>query len=420
MVGVAVVGMQWGDEGKGKIIDVMAEKADIVVRYQGGNNAGHTVVVGQEKFKFHLLPSGAVRRKRCMIGAGVVVDPDILLEEIKKLEQRGIKVKLTIDQRAHLILPYHKLMDGAIEHAQGKAAIGTTLRGIGPCYADRALRLGVRFCDLLHRNVLQKRLKLLHKVKKRELEALGVKVNFSEHELERKLLRVARVLKRYIGDVSLELTKAFKQRKYVLFEGAQGALLDNDFGSYPYVTSSHPMVSGAFIGTGITPCSISRVVGVVKAYSTRVGGGPFVTELKGKLAEYVRERGNEFGTTTGRPRRVGWLDLVVLRHAQRLNGATELAITKIDVLSNIQPLKVCVAYKLRGKLVKELPGDSNLIERCRPVYKEFDGFEFTGRERHAKEIPRNALKYVRFIERELGTKVRYLSVGAAREQTIKL
>ncbi len=417
MVVKTIVGTQFGDEGKGKITDFFAGKADLVVRYHGGNNAGHTVVVGEKVYKFHLLPSGLVQGKKCCIAAGVVLDPRVLKEELERLDRK--KIELTIDPRVQIIMPWHNLLDGAMEKMLGQKKIGTTGRGIGPCYEDRAARLGIRFMDLVDGERLKKKISEIYPVKKKIIENVyGEKVDFSEEQVFEEYAALGKEFKPFLEDVSVEVSKAIKEGKEVLFEGAQGFFLDNDFGTYPYVTSSHPMTGGVFTGVGIAPFKESEAIGIAKAYTTRVGSGPFVTELDDELGEQIRKNGNEFGTTTGRPRRVGWLDLVLLRTSTRVNGLTNIVLTKIDVLSGIDELKVCVAYECDGKELKEFPFDLEKLERCKPVYKTFKGFEMSQDAKTLEELPAEVIEYADFVEKELGVKVGIISVGPKRSQTI--
>ena len=415
MPGTVILGAQWGDEGKGKITDYFAEKADVVVRFQGGNNAGHTVVVDGKKFKFHLLPSGVVRGKKALIGAGVVVDPEVLLEELETLGQ-GKAIDLTIDGRSHIIMPYHKLLDGA---NQSTEKIGTTKRGIGPCYADKAARFGIRFADFVDEKVFKEKLEEFFPVKKDLLEKVyGVKVDFTQQEVFEQYRQFARKLEKYLGDVSLEVDKALKAGKDVLFEGAQGSFLDIDLGTYPFVTSSNPTIGGLFTGAGVAPGKLERVIGIVKAYTTRVGAGPFVTELEGDLADDLRQKGGEYGTTTGRPRRIGWLDLVQMRAAVRFNGFTEIVLTKLDVLNGLDKLQVCTAYQHNGETLSEFPSETRVIEKCKPVLKELPGFKWEGELNAFSDLPKQALEYVELIEKELGVKVSAVSIGPDRVKTL--
>ena len=413
-----VVGLQFGDEGKGKVTDFFAEKADSVVRYNGGNNAGHTVVVKDRVYKFHLMPSGAPYKKKCLVGAGVVIDPKVLLKEIEEL---GMGVDLTIDGRAQIIMPWHALIDCASEQKKSDCKIGTTGRGIGPCYADRAARSGIRLFDLIDGERLKKKISAGFAANKAVLEKVygtNLDAGFSEEKIFADYYEAGKKLAKYAGDVSLEVGNAISSGKKVLIEGAQGTFLDNDFGTYPFVTSSHPISGGATTGIGISPKSIGKVIGVAKAYTTRVGSGAFVTELTDALGDTIRKNGNEFGTTTGRPRRVGWLDLVLLRTANRWNGTDEIAMTKIDVLSGLEELLVCTEYLLDGKTIKEFPADAEKFAECKPVYKKFKGFKISGKEKNFKDLDKNAQAYVEFVEKELKTKVSIVSIGAERHETI--
>lgn len=416
---ISIVGIQFGDEGKGKITDFFAEKADLVVRYQGGNNAGHTVVAHGKTFKFHLLPSGGVWGKKCLIGAGVVLDPRVLAKEIEEIEKFK-KLDLMIDPRTHIIMPYHNLQDNANEAILGGGKIGTTGRGIGPCYADKALRKGIRFEDLIDEKILAEKLKQVFPIKKKMLElAYGVQVSTTEEDIFKEYSELGKKLKKYLGDCSILTSNSLNEKKTVLFESAQGTHLDNDFGTYPYVTSSHPIAGGIFTGIGLGLTKINKVIGIGKAYTTRVGSGPFPTELTDALGDKIRQQGNEFGTTTGRPRRVGWLDLPLLRTSHRFNGLTEIALMKLDVLSGITPIKICIEYELNGTRILEFPANLNEIEQCKPVYKEFSGFSISGKEKTFKELPKEAQEYVQFIESELKIPIKTVSIGAGREETIQ-
>ena len=418
MPAITVIGAQFGDEGKGKVVDLLAGKADFVVRFNGGNNAGHTVVVKGEKFKFHLMPSGAIQSKKCCIAAGVALDPAVLLEEMQELEGK-CKYSLLIDPRTQIIMPWHKMLDATSEQAKGKEKIGTTGRGIGPCYADRADRTGIRFCELVDEKRLQERLDAVFPVKEKTLHAVyNSEMQLSKEQIFAEYNAFGQKLRQHLADVSVAVTDALKQKKTVLFEGAQGTFLDIDFGTYPFVTSSHPTAGAIFTGVGLALQPIQRVIGVAKAYTTRVGSGPFVTELLDALGDKIREVGAEFGTTTGRPRRVGWLDLVLLKTAQRLNGFTEIALTKLDVLSGLQEINVCVAYKCDGKSMQQCPTDLQQIGQCKPVFKKFKGFTIKGTERKFQQLPLAARQYVQFIEKELAVPIKIVSIGAGRDETI--
>ncbi len=418
MPGLIVVGAQFGDEGKGKITDFLAEKADIVARYQGGNNAGHTVCVKDKTLKLHHIPSGVMQEKKIMIGAGCLIDPRVLIKEIENITQAGINISLTIDPRCHIIMPYHNLLDDVEESDYG-GKIGTTKRGIGPAYADKATRTGIRFEDLIVNQRLQDRLDRVFAHKKEILEKIyGIKVPFTKTEVFEEYSELGSRLSQYNGDVSLEVCNAIKAKKTVLFEGAQGTFLDNDFGTYPFVTSSHPLTGGAAIGIGMPINTISRAIGVVKAYTSRVGEGPFPTELHEEQAKELREKGSEYGTTTGRPRRVGWLDIPMLRTATRLNGFTEIAITKLDVLSGISELKACVQYQTERKKFNFFPYSNKGLENAKAAYKKFKGFILSGKEKKFADLPKEAKDYLKFIEKELEIPITIISVGPERNQTI--
>ncbi len=416
-----VVGAQFGDEGKGKIVDFFGSQADIVARFNGGNNAGHTVVVGKNTYKFHLMPSGAVQGKKCLIGAGVAIDPRVLVEEIESLKKTGIHAKLVIDKRAHIIMPYHIELDEAKEKAKGKAKIGTTKRGIGPCYSDRVSRIGITFADLIDSKRLKKRLLDVFPLKKKELEQVyGFKSTLSQEKIFNEYSALGKKLKKHAGDVSLEVDNAINEKKEVLLEGAQGTFLDTDFGTYPFVTSSHPIAGAALIGIGLGLKKINECIGVVKAYSTRVGSGPMPTELKGRLGEIIREKGAEFGTTTGRPRRVGWIDLTMLRTAQRLNNFTDLAITKLDVLSGLKELKACNSIKIGGKTLKEWPADLQELHKAKPQYKKFKPFVLPEKIEKFDDLPEEAIDYLQFVSGEMGVPIKIVSFGPKRSSTLLL
>jgi len=418
--GTQVIGSQFGDEGKGKVTDFYAKDADMVVRYQGGNNAGHTVVVGDKVMKLHLLPSGVAHNKKVCIGAGVVLDPAVIKEELDRLENRD-KLNLTIDRRVNIIMPWHQVEDVALEGEGSKAAIGTTKRGIGPCYADRAARnTAIRFEDLVDEERLRKRIEIVYPYKKKLLEqVIGAEFETDEEEIFNRYSAFGKELAQFIGDVSVEVTNALDDGKQVMFEGAQGTFLDNDFGTFPYVTSSHPISGGAATGVGMPAAGINTIIGVVKAYTTRVGGGPFPTELDGEQADELRKNGNEFGTTTGRPRRVGWLDLPLLRTSTRINGFNELAITKLDVLCGVKKLKIAISYKINGTESAFFPADLKSVEQAEPVYKEFKGFEFDGSKlKKMNDLPQEALEYLNFIEEEVKVPIGFVGIGAERSRTL--
>ena len=424
MPGMVVVGAQWGDEGKGKVTDVLAERADMVVRFQGGNNAGHTVVVGEESFKFHLLPSGVVQGKEVRIAQGVVLDPRVLVKELDELKERGISAKLRIDPRTHIILPCHTALDEAREGPSGqgngerKGAIGTTRRGIGPCYEDRAARAGIRFEDLISPKRLRERLMPLLKEKALILERVyDKKLPAGEKAILDEYAALGRRLSPYAGDVSSEVHAALASGKRILFESAQGTLLDLSFGTYPYVTSSHPIAGSVFVNVGLPPAAL-EVVGVTKAYTTRIGMGPFPTELTDNTGERLREQGHEFGTTTGRPRRCGWLDIPMLRYSHRLNGFSSLALTKLDVLSGMKSIKAAVSYRHKGKLLREFPSDLEMLADCEPMYRTFKGFTLDAGVKSLSKLPREARDYIAFIEKEVGVPVTFISIGPRREDTL--
>ena len=422
MSNVVVVGAQWGDEGKGKVIDILAEGFAYVARYQGGNNAGHTVVIGDEKFILHLIPSGILHKeKRCVIGNGVVVDPKALIEEIDKLESEGIEVKgrLFISENAHLIFPYHKVMDELKEKKKGKSKIGTTKRGIGPCYADKVSRSGIRMIDLLNEKAFSEKLKMNIEEKNEILKILYNFSGFSYEEIHGNYLRYRERIKSFICDTSLLLNDAIKKRQSILFEGAQGTLLDLDYGTYPFVTSSHSTAGGASTGSGVGPTKIDKVIGVVKAYTTRVGEGPFPTEFSPDMMEKIRIKGGEFGATTGRPRRCGWFDACVVRHAITVNGMAEIVVTKLDVLDELEKIKICVAYKHKGETYENFKGDIDMLDNCEPVYEEVDGWmQDTSDVKYFRNLPKNAKDYLKHIQKILKTKIVLVSVGSKRRQTI--
>jgi adenylosuccinate synthase len=424
-----ILGAQWGDEGKGKITDMLAAEADLVARFGGGDNAGHTVTVGSERFALHLIPSGILYpRVVCMLGAGVVVNPERLLAEMEGLAARGVEIgatRLRLDGRAHLVMPYHLALDGAVEQARGGSALGTTGRGIGPAYTDKAARSGIRACELLHpADVLAARIREQAVAKNEVLTRLYGQAPLDVEAMVDQYLGYARILSPHVADVSAEIEAAVRSRRRILAEGAQGTLLDLDLGSYPYVTSSHPTVGGVMTGLGIGPQYVGRVVGVVKAYQTRVGAGPMPTELTGELGDRLRGTGaqpwDEYGTTTGRPRRCGWLDIVTLRYAVRVNGLTEIAITKLDVLSRFESLKVCVAYELDGHRVESFPVDLEVLARCQPVYETLPGWEVDiSRAQAFDDLPVQARRYVSLVEELLGIPASLISVGPARDQTVR-
>jgi adenylosuccinate synthase len=424
MPNVIVVGSQWGDEGKGKIVDFLSEKADVVARYQGGHNAGHTVVINEEKFILHLIPSGILSKdKICLIGSGVVVDPAALIEEIKGLKERGIDVgkNLFLSKNAHLIMPYHMAIDKESERCKGTKSIGTTGRGIGPAYVDKMARVGIRVADLLQPLVFKEKLKSNLFYINFLLENLYKFPRFEIEDIYSEYMGYAEKLSEYIADTDIIINRMISENKNVLFEGAQGTLLDIDHGTYPYVTSSNPIAGGACTGLGVGPTKISKVLGVTKAYTTRVGSGPFPTEIKGSLGDRLREKGGEYGATTGRPRRCGWLDMVILKHSTRINGFTGIAITKLDILDGMDVIKICTSYRHKGKNYEEFPKEINIFEECEPAYKELEGWsETTVGIKDFNRLPETAKIYIKKIEKMLGVEVQIISTGQRRDELIQL
>ncbi len=420
-----VLGAQWGDEGKGKMTDYLAEEANVVVRFQGGNNAGHTVVVGDKEYKLHLIPSGILYEDKLnVIGNGVVVDPKALFEEIDYLEGVGVKVtpeKLIISDRAQLIMPYHKVLDRLKEKARGKNDIGTTGKGIGPCYTDKFERCGIRVCDLMHEDVFTEKLRENIEMKNAYITKVlgGEPVSFDE--ILKEYLEFAKKLRPFVQDTSVRVYNDIKADKTVLFEGAQGMLLDIDYGTYPYVTSSNTTAGGVANGVGIGPNMITNAVGITKAYTTRVGKGPFPTELLDETGDWIREKGHEYGVTTGRSRRCGWLDLVIVKTACRVSGLTSLAVTKIDTLAGLDKLRVCVGYKFNGEVIDYFPASLEDLAKCEPIYEEFEGWgEEVANARSYDELPENAKKYLKRIEEFTDTKISIVSVGPKRDQTMRV
>ena len=425
MSNTVVVGTQWGDEGKGKVVDLLTARADLVVRFQGGNNAGHTLVVGGRQFIFHLIPSGILyESKKCLIGNGVVVDPKVLLDELKELGENGIKVnpeRLSLSDKAHLIMPYQKALDLAREVRKGKDKIGTTGRGIGPCYEDKVARTGVRAVDLLDPEILEQKIRANLEEKNFLLTRFLDAEPLEPGAILDEYLGMAEKLRPFITDVSVELDEAIKAGKKILFEGAQGTHLDIDHGTYPFVTSSNPLAGAACIGAGIGPGQLNHVMGVVKAYTTRVGAGPFATELDDETGDYIQRQGKEFGSTTGRRRRCGWLDLVAVRDSARLNGLDSLAITKLDVLTGLEKLKVCLEYELDGSRIRQRPSNLKQMARCIPIYEEMPGWqEDISQAREVDQLPGPARAYVGNIEKITGVPVSIVSVGPGREETIMI
>jgi len=421
---IIIVGTQWGDEGKGKVVDLLAENADMVVRFQGGNNAGHTVVVNGKEFISHLVPSGILQQKTCAIGNGVVVDPSVLIEELDALASMGVGVgpeMLLISERAHLIMPYHQAVDHARERMKGDNKIGTTGRGIGPAYEDKATRRGIRFADLIDPEMFRERVTAI----------LAEKNFYLKNFLSAETLEIEPIIARYtdyanrlaphITNVSVSVGKAVKSGHQVLFEGAQGTHLDIDHGTYPFVTSSNTVAGNACCGSGVGPTDISGVIGIAKAYTTRVGAGPFPTELLDDIGDAIQKKGAEFGATTGRRRRCGWLDTVILNNAVRLNGLTGIALTKLDVLGELDELKICTAYRFNGQLLHDFPTNLNVLAKCEPVYESLPGWpEDISDIRKKEDLPRNTLNYLNRIEELAETPIDIISIGPGRDQTIVL
>ena len=421
MPAIVLVGAQWGDEGKGKATDLLGDTVDYVVRYQGGNNAGHTVVIGSEKYALHLLPSGILSPNVVpVIGNGVVIDPAVLLEEIRALDSRGINTsKLVISTNAHLITPYHRTIDKVSERFLGKAKIGTTGRGIGPAYADKISRIGIRVQDLFDSSILEQKLEGALNDKNQVLTKVFNRKNMAVAEILEEYLAYAEILRPYIADTSLLLDKALKAGKTVLLEGSQGTLLDVDHGTYPFVTSSNPTAGGACTGSGIGPKAITRVIGIVKAYTTRVGSGPFPTELLDDDGDKLRTIGHEYGTTTGRNRRCGWYDAPIARYAVRINGLTDFFLTKLDVLTGWEKIPVCVAYDVDGTRHDELPASQTDFHHAKPIYEYLPGWkEDISKARSLSDLPKNAQDYVKYLEEISGAPISAIGVGPGRDETI--
>ncbi|KSU81696.1 MULTISPECIES: adenylosuccinate synthase [Fictibacillus] len=420
MSSVVVVGTQWGDEGKGKITDYLSEKAEVVARYQGGNNAGHTIVFNGKKYKLHLIPSGIFYDdKVCVIGNGMVVDPKAVVEELAYLHDLGVHTEnLRISNRAHVILPYHLRLDVLEEESKGENKIGTTKKGIGPAYMDKAARIGIRIADLLDKEVFEEKLERNLAEKNRLFERIYESEGFTKEEILEEYYGYGQQIAKYVCDTSVVLNDALDEGRRVLFEGAQGVMLDIDQGTYPFVTSSNPIAGGVTIGSGVGPSKIHHVVGVCKSYTTRVGDGPFPTELTDEIGNQIREVGREYGTTTGRPRRVGWFDSVVVRHARRVSGITDLSLNSIDVLTGIETLKICVAYKYKGEVINEFPASLKVLAQCEPVYEELPGWteDITGA-KTLSDLPENARHYVERVSQLTGIPLTIFSVGPDRSQT---
>ena len=422
MPNIVVVGTQWGDEGKGKVVDVLTPHVNVVVRYQGGNNAGHTVVVGREKYVLHSIPSGILHSGcRCVIGCGVVIDPAAVIEEMETLVRRGVTLdgNLFISKNAHLIMPYHPALDRASEAKLGSRRIGTTGKGVGPAYIDKAARVGIRMADLLDERLFREKLEVNIAQKNRILSEIYDAQTFTVEAILNPYLRYAGWLAPYITDTALLLSKWMDSGYSVLFEGAQGTMLDIDHGTYPYITSSSTTSGGAATGTGVPPTRIHGVLGVAKAYTTRVGGGPFPTEMTHEMAETIRERGDEYGATTGRPRRCGWFDAVVVRYAARINGLDTVALTKLDVLDQCETVKVCTGYRYRGDLLTEFPEGETVLKEAEPVYEELSGWRApTSHAKHEGDLPAKARQYLERLEELMGVPLCLVSTGAVRDETI--
>lgn len=424
MAGIVVVGTQWGDEGKGKYIDILSGDSDYVVRYSGGNNAGHTIVYEGTKYAFHLIPSGMLRKgKTCIIANGVVIDPAVLIREIESLKNQGIETaELLISDRAHAIMPWHIVMDNLQENMRGSEALGTTKRGIGPAYADKADRSGIRMGDLMDPEYFKEKVYTNIKIKNAIIEKVYEGTPIDPEKTINEYLGYAEKLRPYITDVNSIIHRALEESKVVLFEGAQATFLDLDFGTYPYVTSSNPISGGVCIGAGVGPRMITEVLGVMKAYTSRVGLGPFATEQNNEIGDTIRELGHEYGTTTGRPRRCGWLDLVMLKYSARINGLTGLCINHIDTIGKLDSIKLCVNYKLNGKIIDYYPSSLKELALCEPVYEEFESWQGLdiSRVKRFEMLPEPAKQYICRIEKITGVPIKYIGVGPGREQTITM
>ena len=424
MTNTCVIGLQWGDEGKGKIIDILAKDYDIIVRYQGGGNAGHTLIIDDEKFIFHLIPSGILHPdKKCVIGNGIVFDPRLFLDEVAGLSKRNISVNgnLFVSDRAHVVFPYHKKLDLLIEKQKGNSMIGTTGRGIGPCYTDKVARDGIRVAELLHKEHFKEKLKKTVEEKNRLFVDLYKDEPVSWEEIYEEYCVYAEKISPFVCDTVDLMAKAIDDNKKILFEGAQGALLDVDFGTYPYTTSSNASAGGVSPGIGVSPKQIHDIIGITKAYATRVGSGPFPTEIDGEQGEHIRKKGGEFGSTTGRPRRCGWFDAVAIRHSVRISGVDSLIVTKLDVLDDQETIRICTGYKNDKKGYHNFPADLDVLENCEPIYEEVSGWmEDTSNVRDVKDLPGKAMDYIRTIEEIIGLKVKMVSVGPERLQIISI
>jgi adenylosuccinate synthase len=421
MPAIVLIGAQWGDEGKGKVTDLLGDRVQYVVRYQGGNNAGHTVIVGDEKYALHVLPSGVISPEVTpVIGNGVVIDPKVLLEEMDGLTERGVSCeKLLISANAHLLMPYHRALDKVSERFLGKAKIGTTGRGIGPTYGDKIARVGIRVQDLFDPGILEQKLELTLRDKNQLLTKVYNRRGLDVKQIAEEYQGYAERLKPHVADTSLALARALERGDNVLLEGAQGSLLDVDHGTYPFVTSSNPTAGGAAVGSGIAPTRITKVIGIIKAYTTRVGSGPFPTELNDEAGDYLRKAGGEYGVTTGRARRCGWFDAVIARYATRVNGVTDFFVTKLDVLSSLDKIPVCVAYEVGGKRYDEIPMTQTDFHHAKPVYEYLDGWweDISGCTTF-DDLPKNAKSYIKTIEEMAGAPISAVGVGPRRDQTL--
>ncbi len=419
MSAIVILGTQWGDEGKGKITNLLAHNADYIVRYQGGNNAGHTIYINKEKYVFHLLPSGIIEKtKKCVIGNGVVIDPEALMEEVKLLKKRKFSIsnRLLISETGHIVMPYHKLIDAYREDSRIK--IGTTKRGIGPAYEDKAARIGIRVIDYINDDIFNTLLENNLKEKK-EVITKYITLDKMKKEIHKTRKAILPEFKKYVVNTSLILNREMKKNKNILFEGAQGIMLDVDFGTYPYVTSSNPSVGGVIKGTGVPPYKINKILGIAKAYTTRVGKGPFPTELFDQTGELLRKEGNEYGATTGRPRRCGWLDLVVVMHSVIINGITSIILTKTDILNIFKEIKICYAYQYKNSKLKEFPMDRNIVKKIKPLYKTLKGWnKDINNVKEYKKFPKELKDYVKYIEDYLEIPISMVSIGQERNKSI--
>jgi len=416
-----VIGTQWGDEGKGKVVDYYSRDVHYVVRFQGGNNAGHTIKVGNDVYKLHIVPSGVIQGKTGVIGNGVVIDPEVLIKELDELTNRGIKPKILISDRANIIMPYHKTLDGAEEKHLKDKKIGTTKRGIGPCYSDKIARYGIRAADLTDRNILSDKLDLILPVKQKIFNVYNIDIKINKNKILGTYHNYGKRLEKYITSTHVLLNQAIQSGKNILLEGAQGTMLDVDFGTYPFTTSSHTIAGGSVIGTGISPKHINDIIGIVKAYTTRVGEGPLPTELFDKNGEHLQKKGHEFGTTTSRPRRCGWLDLIVVKHSCMISGVTKLAITKLDVLNGLDKVKICTHYKLDDKKIDYFPANIEDVKKCRPIYNELQGWKSIDRKStKISDLPKESQEYLKYIEKTLKIPISIVSIGPGRKETIKV